>query len=204
MEQYLSNGVLGNNNYFSNGVFGKSLQNWYTWNTTNKYTQGSGPYRYNSTKAYQNNLKYNGNNGNENDRSGDNFEKYIDDMEDRSERNTKRTDDLKFYLTLMASFFVLPREVAAYFSTGKLINFYFGELGYSLETALFFMLFIRAVNIPQFAHGRLVLVDGYLPSWLKELYNYSLSKMEVDDLIRIGSQLFFPQGPMPDYGDNLT
>lgn len=130
------------------------------------------------------------------------FENYMDYMEEQKERREK-LEEMRKYAILMIPFFVFPRDVAAFFALTELVQFYLAKLGYTDEESLVFLVLMHGVDAKALSRKKFKLVNGYKTNWLIDVYDYVLSKLEVNDLFRLGTQMLFPQGPKPTYEEDV-
>lgn len=128
------------------------------------------------------------------------LEKYGDWLEEEKERK-EDLERIQRYALLIIPFFIFDRETASYFAATELFSVYLEDLGFNDELNTLMLLFVQCVDIRAFSRGRFRLVDGYQTNWYQELYDYILTKAGIDDRIRLGSQMFMPQSPMPEYED---
>jgi len=130
-----------------------------------------------------------------------NVDDYKEELIDQRKKAKQRNDMFKKYFILMTSFFVFPPEVASFYTASELIQTYLDKLGVNDEGAMLFLFVIHGVNIRELANGRFKLVNGYQIPWLIDVYDYVLSKLEIEDFFRLGTQMLLPQTAKPVYTD---
>lgn len=127
------------------------------------------------------------------------FEKYIDKLEEQ-EKAQKKLDRMRKYAILILPYFIFPRNVAAYFVATELVQTYLTDLGVTDEGTLLFLFAMHSIDIARLAKGRLSMVKGFKLNWYIDIFDYALSKLKLNDLTRIGSLMFFKHTAKPDYG----
>ena len=190
-------------------------------NATSHSMAGFQPWRFNNNAPNAQGTsnardQTNGMNGNQDNKEGtdslsDKIEKLQEDFEEKMEayqdqkeqekKDKKKLEQIRRYALLLVPFFIFDKPTAAYFVATELFSVYLDDLGFDDELNTIVLLFVQCVDVRALSRGRFKFVEGYQTNWYQELYDYSLTKAGIDDRIRLGSQMFMPQSPMPTYED---